>query len=61
MTNRNREMNLNELDAVTGGNFLAEVAKAALGWAVGKAIESSTYTPPATVASNLVKWQKSLK
>ncbi len=61
MTNQNRELNLNDLDAVVGGGALGEVVKMVLGYAIGKAFDNSTYTPPMTVAGNLTAWQKSLK
>jgi hypothetical protein len=35
-----RELSLDELEAVAGGNILVEIAKAALGWAVGKVMEN---------------------
>jgi hypothetical protein len=61
MTNQNRELNLNDLDAVTGGSALNEVGKMVLGWALGKLLDSSTTTHPVKVAEKLVAWQKSLK
>jgi hypothetical protein len=34
------ELSLDELDAVAGGNILAELARAGLGWLVGKVAEN---------------------
>lgn len=61
MTNQNRELNLNDLDAVTGGNLAVEAGKILLGYVLGKLMDSSSYTPVMKQAETLVAWQKSLK
>jgi len=59
--NEVRALSEDEMETVVGGTFLAELGKIALGWAVGKILDSGGGTHPWTAAQNMVAWQKSLK
>ena len=58
--NEVRSLTAEEIDTVAGGSALAELGKIVLGWALGKVMDSGSYTPPQKAAENYVNWLNSL-